>query len=122
MQLHDRLLPAPCLAAREAAPLGLRLHPCRTDTLHAHAEDLLDGLPDLRLVRVRVDTAGALVGREPCVALLGDRRADEDLARRHERPLCVMTSSAAGESTRRSAPITSATPTESAGSTDTCAM
>src|SRR4051794_10176324 len=51
MQLHDGLLPRPAAARRVAAPLRLRLDAHRPHVLHAHAEDLLHGLADLRLVR-----------------------------------------------------------------------
>src|SRR5207302_10392444 len=53
--LHDGLLPRPCATARRAAALGLGLDAERPHLDHVHAEERLDGLADLRLVRVGVD-------------------------------------------------------------------
>src|SRR5687767_13309002 len=121
MELDDRLLPAPGLAAAPAPPLRLRLHPRRAHALHTDPEDLLDRLADLGLVSLLVDTERVLVGREQRVALLADHGTDDDLARGHA-ALRVSSSSAPCDSTSRSAPITSATPTWSAGRMDTSRM
>src|SRR5688572_10479446 len=121
MQLNDRLLPATGLAARPPAALRLRLDPRGPHALHPHAEDLLDGLAHLGLVRLVVDAERVLVCGEERIALLADDRADDHLARRHD-ALRVSSSSAAVERTSRSAPITSATPTESTGRTLTPRM
>src|SRR5256885_445115 len=133
MQLNHGLLPGARLASRVAAPLRLRLDAHRVHVLNAHAEDLLDGLAHLRLVRLVVDAERVLVGGEERVALLADDRADDHAARIHQeasppfalRPSpfavasAVSASSAAGVTTSRAAPMTSATPTASAGTIDT---
>src|SRR3954454_9829839 len=120
--LHDGLLPRPGLARRVAAPLGLGL-----DRGRAHVDDLdveqrLDGLTDLRLVRVVVDAERVLAGRGEHVALLAHDRADDDLGVVHHEPpfaRLVRPSAAACESRRAEAPTTSATPAPVAGSTET---
>src|SRR5512134_3335838 len=50
-ELHDRLLPAGLAAADQPAPLRLRPHLDDVHALHLDLEELLDRLPDLRLVR-----------------------------------------------------------------------
>src|SRR3954452_16969768 len=125
MQLHDGLLPRPAAARRVAAPLRLRLDAHRPHVLHAHAEDLLHGLADLRLVRTVVDAERVLVRGEERVALLRHDRADDHRARVHAvarsgaRAIVVRYSTAAGESTSRWAPMMSATPTWSWACTST---
>src|SRR3954452_6717074 len=118
MQLDDRLLPLARAAGGDPAALGLRADVDGAHVLHAHAEDLLDGLADLRLVRLRVDAERVLVRGQQRVGLLADDRLDQDLARVHE-GTPVRCSSAVGVTTRRAAPITSATPTLSQARTDT---
>src|SRR5215208_8065235 len=120
MKRHDRLLPPAPVSAREAAALRLGLHPGRAHAVHAHAEDLLDRLAHLRLVRALVDPERVLVRREQRVALLRDHRAHDHLAGVHlATAFSVTRASAASEITSRPAPITSATPTWSACSTVT---
>src|SRR4051812_40494857 len=127
MQLDDRLLPRAALAGRVAAALRLRLHAHRAHLDHAHAEDLLNGLADLRLVRVVVDAERVLVRREQRVALLGDDRLDDHGAGVHAltasregfRAIVLRYSTAAGVSTSRCAPMMSATPTRSSAWTTT---
>src|SRR6188474_845957 len=80
-QLHDGLFPARLRALAVAAPLGLRLHLDDVHALDLDVEELLDGLADLRLVRLRMDAERILVVLDQAVALLGDHRSDEDLAR-----------------------------------------
>src|SRR6476646_7847815 len=121
MQLDNRLLPLPGAAAGHAAALRLGADVDGAHVLDTHAEDLLDGLADLRLVRVRMDAERVLVGGQQRVGLLADDRPDQDLARIHE-ATPVRCSRAAGVTTRRDAPIRSATPTLSAGCTDTPLM
>ena len=75
---HLRRVPA-----REPAALRLGLHPGRAHAVDAHAEDLLDRLAHLRLVGPLVHAERVLVGREQGVALLGDDRPDDHLARVH---------------------------------------
>src|SRR5437660_12649341 len=73
--LNDRLLPTRARALEQAAPLGLRLHLDDVDVHDLDVEQLLDGLPDLRLVRVAVHLEGVLVLADLAVALLAhDRR------------------------------------------------
>src|SRR5437588_602428 len=119
MQLDDRLLPGARPAGRVAAALRLRLDAHRAHVAHAHVEDLLDRLPDLRLVGAIVDAERVLVGRQQRIALLGDDRADDDRARIHFAALRVSCSTALGVRTRRAAPTMSATPAWSAGRTET---
>src|SRR4029079_2967956 len=80
-ELHDGLFPAGLRALVEAAPLRLRLHLDDVHALDLDVEELLDGLADLRLVRLRVHAERVLVVLDQAVALLGDHRGDEDLAR-----------------------------------------
>src|SRR3954453_5335144 len=109
MQLHHGLLPRAAAPRGVAAPLRLRLHAHRAHLEHAHAEDLLDGLADLRLVRAGVHAERVLVGREQRVSLLGTDRADAPRARVHAlaasrwglRAMFKRSSTAAGESTSR---------------------
>src|SRR5439155_2842585 len=86
-ELHDRLLPARLLAAVCAAPLRLRLHHRDVDALHLDVEQLLDGLADLRLVRVRMDVEAVLPLVDGAVGFLGHDRREEYLIRMetHER-------------------------------------
>src|SRR5215212_6324336 len=120
MQRHDRLLPAAPLPLAEAASLGLGLDPGRAHAGHPDAEDLLHRLAHLRLVRALADPERVLVRREQRVALLRDHRAHDHLAGVHlATAFSVTRASAASETTRRPAPITSATPTWSACSTVT---
>src|SRR3954453_7982400 len=130
MQLDDGLLPRAAAARCVAAALGLRLDAHRAHVEHAHAEDLLDGLADLRLVRIVVDPERVLVGREQRVALLGHDRADDHGAGVHGdasvaavplrsglRAMLDRYSTAAGGRTSRWAPMMSATPTASCART-----
>src|SRR3954447_20792 len=121
MQLDDRLLPLARATRGHPAALRLRADVDGAHVLHAHAEDLLDGLADLRLVRVRMDAERVLVGGQQRVRLLADDRPDQDLARVHD-ATPVRCSSAVGVTIRRVAPITSATPTLSHAFTDTPLM
>src|SRR6059058_3085947 len=73
LDLDDRLLPAGLAALDEAAALRLRAHLDHVHALDVDVEQLLDGLSDLRLVCVRVDTERvAVVALDLLVALLGD--------------------------------------------------
>src|SRR5207253_9511768 len=73
-QLHDGLLPAGARAAEHAAPLRLRLHLDHVDAPHLDLEQLLDGLADLRLVRIRMPAERVGAARRALVALLADDR------------------------------------------------
>src|SRR5438093_3205777 len=78
-ELDDRLLPARLLPALQAAALRLRLHLGDVDAQHLDAEELLDRLPDLRLVRVRVDAERIRVAAlDLRVALLGHDRGEQN--------------------------------------------
>src|SRR4051812_11752200 len=55
LKLDDRLLPAGARPLGHPAPLRLRLHLDDVDALDRHAEQLLDGLANLGLVRLRMD-------------------------------------------------------------------
>src|SRR3954449_2852896 len=81
--LDDRLLPRPRAAGGEPAALGLGLDGHRAHVDHAHVEERLDGLADLRLVRLGVHAERVLVGRGEHVALLADDGADDHLRRLH---------------------------------------
>src|SRR3954462_10711936 len=121
--LDDRLLPLARAPAGEAAPLGLGLHRHGADLDDGDVEELLDGLANLRLVRVGVDAERVLVGARQDVALLADDRADDDLgglhyARTSPVARAVSSSIAAREATRALAPMRSAMPTFWAGSTE----
>src|ERR687891_2313821 len=120
MQRHHGLFPVPPLPRGPAAPLRLRLHPGRAHARDPHAEDLLDRLAHLGLVRALVHAERVLVGGEQGVALLGDDGADDHLARVHRATaFSVRRPSAASETTIRPLPTTSATPTCSTCRTDT---
>src|SRR3712207_9249262 len=56
LQRDHGLLPARPPPLDQPAALRLRLDLGDVDLCHLHAEELLDGLADLRLVRVLVDT------------------------------------------------------------------
>src|SRR6266516_1902316 len=63
----------------ESAPLRLRLHLGDVHAQHLHAEQLLDRLPDLRLVRIRVDAERVRVAPlDLRVALLRHDRGKQD--------------------------------------------
>src|SRR3954462_1276112 len=124
--LDDGLLPRPRAAGGEPAALGLGLDRHRAHVDDLDVEELLDGLADLRLVRLVVHAEGVLVGGGEDVALLADDRADDHLGGLHQdsspfSPLAraVNASSAACEASTALAPTRSATPTALAGSTDT---
>src|SRR3954468_20846504 len=121
MQLDDRLLPLARAAGGHPAALWLRADVDGAHVLDPDAEDLLDRLTDLGLVRVRMDAERVLVGGQQRVGLLADDRPDQDLARVHE-ATPVRCSRAVGVTIMRDAPITSATPTLSAVCTDTLLM
>src|SRR5687768_9779311 len=128
--LHDRRLPGARAAAGVAAALRLRGDLRRAHSEHGHAEQLLDGLLDLRLVRVRMDAERVLVGRRQHVGLLGDDGPDDHLGRIHQalassRPMrttgffarSVSVLSATSEMSSVAWPTRSATPQASVGMT-----
>src|SRR5919108_1813216 len=78
-QLDDRLFPAGLLPADEPAALRLRLHLDDVHGLHAHVEELLHGLADLRLVRIGMDAEGVLALLDQLVALLRDDGREQNL-------------------------------------------
>src|SRR3954449_9612283 len=94
-QLHDGLLPAGTRALEEAAPLRLRLNLDHVDALDLDVEELLDGLADLRLVRVRMDLERVAPARRRLVRLLADDRREDHLGCVHYEALPVTASRAA---------------------------
>src|SRR5437016_553085 len=80
-ELHDGLLPARPAAPGEPAPLRLGLHLEDVHALHLDAEELLDRLADLGLVRILVHPERVLAIGDERVALLRDDRGDQDLIR-----------------------------------------
>src|SRR3954471_9590715 len=124
--LDDGLLPRARAAGGEPAALGLGLDGHGAHLDDADVEQLLDGLADLRLVRLGVHAERVLVGGGEDVALLADHRADDHLGRLHQASApfspfarAVSASSASCEASTALAPMRSTTPTPSAGSTDT---
>src|SRR3954454_9452020 len=129
--LHDGLLPLAGAARGEAPALRLRGHRGGADLDHLDVrEELLDGLLDLGLVRVRVDPERVLAGRREHVGLLGDDGPDEHLAGVHRYASspattrfsaflarAVRLSRAAWLATTVAAPTMSTTPASSAAST-----
>src|SRR4051812_3027889 len=119
--LDDGFLPLARATGGPAAPLGLGLDRHRAHVDHVDAEELLDGLADLRLVRVRVHPERVLVRRRQGVALLGDDRADDDLGGFHQSlppaARAVSSSSAASEASTALARTRSAIPTSEDGRT-----
>src|SRR3954447_21934001 len=114
--LHDGLLPGPGAARGDAAALGLGGDLGRAHLDDVDVEQRLDGLLDLRLVRLVVHAERVLVGGREHVALLGDDRADDHLRVVHQeafRARATRLSSAAWLSTSVAAPTRSATPTSS---------
>ena len=117
--LHDGLLPGPGAAGGDAAALGLGGDLRGADLDDVHVEQRLDGLLDLRLVRLVVHAERVLVGGRQDVALLGDDRADDHLAVVHLGLRLLagarreVVERAPGESTSVAARTRSATPTSS---------
>src|SRR3954468_4768382 len=114
--LDHGLLPGPGAARGDAAALGLGGDLGGAHLDDVHAEQRLDGLLDLGLVRLVVHAERVLVGGREHVALLGDDRADDHLRVVHQEAFLARAtrlSSAAWLSTSVAAPTTSATPTSS---------
>src|SRR4029450_3297367 len=102
-QLHDGLLPARPRASVQAAPLRLRLHLEDVHALDLHVEQLLDGLADLRLVRVRMVSERVLVVVDLRVRFLGHDRREQNLVRMqaHDALPCTASSAASLTSSER---------------------
>src|SRR6478752_5824036 len=116
--LDHGLLPGPGATGGDAAALGLGGDLRGADLDDVDVEQRLDGLLDLRLVRLVVHAERVLVGGRQDVALLGDDRADDHLAVVHQdfaslRARAVRLSSAFCERTSVAARTRSATPTSS---------
>src|ERR671925_1504008 len=79
--LDDRLLPARPPAADHPTALRLAFGIGDVDRPDMNVEQLLDRLPHLRPVRVRVDLERVLVVLDQGVALLRDDRSEQDLVR-----------------------------------------
>src|SRR5262249_7350689 len=137
-ELDDRLLPGARLAAVQPAPLGLRVHLRGANSADLDLEDLLDRLGDLQLVCAIVHPEGVLALGHQGIALLGDDRLDDHLARVHQespstsprfargfpsdgRSLARLASSfsACSDTSSEVAPMTSATPAAFAWATVT---
>src|SRR3954470_14699743 len=80
-QLHHRALGRLALTEARPGALALALAVRGVDRQYADVEDLLDRDLDLGLVRVRVDQERVPVLVENAVALLGNNRGDDDVAR-----------------------------------------
>src|SRR5690606_33055532 len=81
-QAHDRPLGVGTPAEAAPGPLALALAIDRVDPGHLDAEDLLDRDLHLRLVGILAHQEGVLVLLvDQAVALLGDDRLDDDVAR-----------------------------------------
>src|SRR6266550_7137574 len=103
-ELDDRFLPARLLSALEAAALRLRLDLGDVDAQHLHAEELLDRLADLGLVRVRVNAERVGIGGlDLRVALLGHDWSKQDLVgvQAHDALSCTRSSASWVTSTER---------------------
>src|SRR2546423_497217 len=118
--LDDRLLPAGLAAADDAAALRLRAHLDHVHALDVDAEQLLDRLADLRLVRIRVDAEGVtVVLLDLLVALLGDHRREQDFVGMEAHEARSWTTSSAAWLTSSERAQTSAETSTSAGVTTT---
>src|SRR5918992_2275665 len=123
--LDDGLLPG--ARAPRGVPAALRLgrHRGGAHVDHADAEELLDRLLDLGLVRILVDAERVLADRRQRVGLLGDDGADDHLRGIHQTVTscflarAVTDSSASALKITLAAPTRSATPQSSAASTVT---
>src|SRR5436190_7092275 len=90
LDLDDCLLPAGLAALDEAAALRLRADLNHVYALDVDVEQLLDGLPDLRLVRVGMDAKRvAVVVLDLLVALLGYDGRQEHLIRMQTHELAL---------------------------------
>src|SRR4051794_2686705 len=118
-QRDDGALAVGALAEAGPRPLALALPVERVDGADLDAEDLLDGDLDLRLVGVRTDEERVLVLVEQAVALLGDDRREQDVARvgqvGHAEPSSVVGSASAASV---AASLASAAGASTAGATD----
>src|SRR2546422_11649944 len=95
-QLHDRLLPAGLARLVQPTALRLRLDHGDVHAQNLDAEQLLDRLPDLDLVCVRVDAERVGVGvLDLRVALLGHDRGEQDLVGMEAHDAFAFTSSSA---------------------------
>src|SRR4051794_37403451 len=122
--LDHGLLPRPSAAGGDAAALGLGGDLGGAHLDDVHVEQRLDGLLDLRLVRLVVHAERVLVGGRQDVALLRDDRADDHLAVLHQtfaslRARWERLPSARSDSTSVAARTRSATPTSSTCRTTT---
>src|SRR5581483_2569810 len=121
-QLHDGLLPAGARAPVEAAALRLCRHRDDVDARHLDVEQLLDRLPDLRLVRVAVNLERVAATRRALVRLLRDDGREDDLARVHQLALPWTSGSAASLTISERAQTTAPTSSSPGATTATRSM
>src|SRR5690349_9221232 len=95
LELHDRLLPAGLLPPVYAAPLRLRLHHRDVHAFDLDAEQLLDCLANLGLVRVGMDAKAVLAVVDEAVGLLGDDRSEQHFVRMQAQDALPCTASSA---------------------------
>src|SRR5262249_28096792 len=84
-EFDHRALRVLALTEAGTGPLALSLAVKRVHRQHADVEDLLDRDLDLRLVRVRVNQERVPVVVELAIALLGNDRRENDVARIRDR-------------------------------------
>src|SRR5512132_1900188 len=119
-ELDDRLLPAGARALAVVPHLRLRRDLDHVHRDHLDAEELLDGLPDLCLVRVLVHAERVLAVLDQAVALLGDHGSEQDFVRMQAQDAlpCIASSAASLTSSAR-AQTTAATSTSAGRMTTT---
>src|SRR5262245_610767 len=119
LELDDRLLPAGAGALAVVPHLWLRRDLDDVDRDHLDAEELLDRLPDLRLVRVLVHAERVLAVLDQAVALLGDHRREQNLVRMKAHEALPWTASSAASLTSSARAQTTAATSTSDGWTTT---
>src|SRR5437870_13303971 len=124
-QLHDRLLPPRLAPTQSTAALRLRLHLGDVDAENLDVEQLLDRLPDLRLVRVRVDPERVGVAAlDLRVALLRHDRSEQDFVgvETHQEAFAFTRSSASSVTSTERAHTSAATSSSPGVVTTTLSM
>src|SRR5262245_27956443 len=119
LQLDDRLLPAGARALAVVPHLRLRRNLDHVDGDDLDAEQLLDRLPDLRLVRVLVHAERVLAVLDQAVALLGDHGRQQNLVGMEAHEALPWTASSAASLTSSARAQTTAATSTSDGWTTT---